>query len=337
MERLRMAVVGAGFMGQLHARTLKECDSAELVAIVDINKEAGEAAAQKLGVKHISKVEEALKDDSIQAYTVALPDRLHVEAASKILLAGRAVLLEKPMADTLEGARKIADAAENGNARLMVAQIMRFDPRYATAAESIRNGKIGDLVHAHAQRFSYQDVGFRMRGTSSVMFYLGVHDVDAMQWVTGKKVKSVFARSVSKIMPSRGIDSEDAIFANFLYEDGAIGNISIGWTMPEYIPSGINASIEIVGTEGVIQIDTWDHGLSIINRETITLPDALHWPEVHGKITGNLKDEVLHFVTSVRDGKPFIISVQEAMQAVAVNDAILNSVKTGKLVDVEVL
>lgn len=337
MRRLKMAIVGAGVMGQMHARTVAECDSAELVAIVDLNKAAGEAVAGQYGVRYISSVEEALKDDSIEAYTVALPDRLHVEAASKLLLAGKAVLLEKPMADTLEGARQIAEAAEKGGGRLMVAHIMRFDPRYATAAEAVRSGKIGDLVHAHAKRFSFQEVGIRMRGTSSVCFYLGIHDVDAMQWVTGKKVKSVFARSVSKIMPSHGVSSEDAIFANFLYEDGAIGNIGISWAMPEYMPSGINASLEIVGTKGVLQIDTSDHGLTVINREAVVIPDGLHWPEVHGRITGDLKDEVLHFVTSVRDGKDFIITVQEAMQAVAVNDAILKSAETGKIVDVEAL
>ncbi|MFD0716685.1 Gfo/Idh/MocA family protein [Paenibacillus sp. GCM10027626] len=335
MERLKMAVVGAGVMGQTHARTVAECDSAELVAIVDLNEKLGKEVAQKYGAKYISSVEEAIADESIQAFTVALPDRLHVDASVKILLSGKAVLLEKPMADTLAGAQKIAEAAKKGNARLMVAQIMRFDPRYAQAAESIRKGEIGEIVHVNAKRFSYQEVGIRMRGTSSVMFYLGVHDVDAMQWVTGKKVKSVYARSVSKIMPLHGVNSEDAIFANCLYEDGAIGSLSVSWGIPSYMPSGINAALEIIGTKGVIQIDTSDHGLAIINSEKIVLPDGLHWPEVHGRITGDLKDEVQHFVTSVRDNKPFIISVEEALQTVALNDAILKSAETGEIVEVE--
>lgn len=335
MKRLKMAIIGAGVMGQMHARTVAECDSAELAAIVDLNKEAGEAAAAAFGARYISSIEEALQDESIQAYTVALPDRHHVEAASQVLRKGKAVLLEKPMADTLEGARKIAEAANQGGGRLMVAHLLRFDPRYAVAAEAVRNGKIGDLVHAHAKRFSFQEVGLRMKGSSSVCFYLGVHDIDALQWVTGKKIKSVFARAVSKIMPSHGVNSEDAIFANFEYEDGAIGNVGISWAMPEYMPSGINASLEVVGTKGLLQIDTSDHGLTVINRDAVEIPDGLHWPEVNGNITGDLKDEVLHFVTSVRDNKPFVISVEEAMQAVAVNDAILKSVETGKIVDVE--
>lgn len=328
MDRLKMAVVGAGVMGQLHARTISECDSAELVAIIDLNEELGRKIAEKYGVKYYKHVEEVINTDLIDAYSVVLPDRLHVDVTSKILLAGKSVLLEKPMADTLDGATKIAEAAEKGGGRLMTGHIMRFDARYAGAAEAVRNGEIGDIVHVSAKRFSNIDVGVRMNGKSSVLFYLGIHDVDALQWVTNKKIKKVFARSVSKIMPSYNVESEDAIFANFEYEDGTIGSLGVGWTIPEYMPSSINAGIEIIGTKGVLQVDTSDHGLYIVNEEKVVLPDGMHWPVVNGKIAGNLKDEILHFVTSVRDNKEFVITVSEALAAVSVNDAILKSVET---------
>lgn len=330
-----MAVVGAGVMGQLHARTISECDSAELVAIIDLNEKLGRKVAEEYQVKYYKNVEEVIHTDLIDAFSVVLPDRLHVNVTSKILLAGKSVLLEKPMADTLEGAQKIAQAAEEGNARLMIGHVMRFDARYAGAAEAIRNGEIGDVVHISAKRFSNIDVGVRMNGTSSVLFYLGIHDVDALQWVTNKKIKKVFARSVSKIMPSYQVNSEDAIFANFEYEDGTIGSLGVGWTIPEYMPSSINASIEVIGTKGVIQVDTSDHGLYIVNEEKVVLPDGMHWPVINNKIAGNLKDEILHFVTSVKDNKEFVITVPEALQAVALNDAILKSVEINNEVNVE--
>lgn len=327
MKRLKMGVVGVGVMGQLHAKTINECDSAELVAIVDSNEELGRRIAEEYGVKYYSSIDNALKDDEIEAYSVVLPDRLHVDVTSKILLSGKDVLLEKPMADTLEGAKIIADASKKGGSRLMVAHIMRFDPRYVKAAEVIRNGEIGEVVHVTGKRLSYQDVGIRMNGNSSVLFYLGIHDVDAMQWVVNKKINKVFARSVSKIMPLHNVNSEDAIVASFEYEDGAIGSLTVGWSCPENMPSGINAELEIIGTKGVLSIDTSDHGIRIVRPNGVELPDGLHWPEVYGRISGNLKDEILHFVTSVRDGKKFVISVEEAMNAVAVNDAILKSIE----------
>jgi predicted dehydrogenase len=334
-DRLRVAVVGAGFMGELHARTYAECDSAELVAIADPNVEVGLDVAKNYGARHVADVQDLLDDGNVHAFTVALPDRMHVEVTSRILEAGKAVLLEKPMADTLEGARRIAEAEQRGGGRLMVGHILRFDPRYVGAAEAVANGQVGDPVHITGTRFSPREVGERLAGSSSVCFYLGVHDVDAIQWVTGKRVSSVYSRAVSKIMPLAGVDSEDSIFSTCEFEDGSIGALHFGWSVPPYMPSAINARLEVFCTEGVIKLDVHDHGLHVIAPSGITLPDGLHWPEVNGRIRGDLAAEVLHFVTSVRDDQEFVVSVPEAMRAVAVNDAILRSVESGRPESVE--
>jgi predicted dehydrogenase len=338
VERVKVAVVGgSGFMGNLHAKVTQESDSAELVAIVDLNETLGKKAAERYNTRYVQNVDELIADNSAETFIVALPDRLHVDMTVKLLKAGKNVLLEKPMADTLEGARKIAAAEKEGAGRLMIGQLLRFDPRYAQAAQAVLNGEIGDVVHVSAKRYSLRSVGIRMNGKSSVCFYLGIHDVDAMQWVAGKKIKNVFARAVSKVMPEHGVQSEDAIFATFEYEDGTIGSLNISWALPDYVGGGISAGIDIVGTKGILKVDTTDHGLNIQNESGYSLPDGLHWPEVYGQTTGDLKEEVNHFVTAVRDGKPFRISVKEAMQAVAVNDAVLKSVETGTIVEVETI
>lgn len=322
-------------MGELHARTYAECDSAELVAIVDPNAEVGSAVAERYGARHVGDVQELLDDGTVQAFTVALPDRMHVEVTSQILSAGKAVLLEKPMADTLEGARRIADAEQTGGGRLMVGHLLRFDPRYVGAAQAIAAGEVGDPVHVTGTRFSPREVGERMAGSSSVCFYLGVHDVDAIQWVSGKRVTSVYSRAVSKIMPLAGVDSEDSIFSTCEFEDGTIGSLHFGWTVPPQMPSAINARLEVYGTEGVVKLDVHDHGLQVVAPSGVEFPDGLHWPEVNGLIAGDLAAEVLHFVTCVRDDKEFVVPVSDAMRAVAVNDAILRSVESGKPETVE--
>lgn len=334
-DRVKVAVVGAGFMGEMHARTVAESDAAELVAIVDLNEKLGKEVAERYNARFVQNVDDLLAEQTVNTFIVALPDRLHVETTSKLLRAGCNVLLEKPMADTLEGARKIAAAEKEGGGRLMIGQLMRFDPRYEQAAKAIAGGAIGDVVHVSAKRYSLRNVGIRMNGKSSVCFYLGIHDVDALQWIVGKRITNVYSRAVSKVMPAHGVNSEDAIFSSFVFEDGAIGTLGISWALPDYVGGGINAGFEIVGTKGTIKVDTNDHGLAVTNESGFALPDALHWPEVYGNITGDLKEEVNHFIIAVRDGKPFRISVEEAMRAVAVNDAILKSAETGALVDVE--
>lgn len=332
---LRIAVVGVGFMGQLHARTIAECDSATFAAAVDVNEELGRSVAERHAAAYYRDIASALSDPGIDAFVVALPDRLHVEAACALLEAGKPVLLEKPMAHSLEAARQIAEAAERGGARLMVGQILRFDPRYVGAARAVADGLIGEPIHAKAGRITGRVVGTRMNGTSSVLFYLGVHDADAIQWVTGRSIRRVYSRAVSKLMPSLGVQSEDAILSVVDFEDGTVGQLFNGWTRTNTDPIGIDGRLEVHGSEGVVEIDVRDHGLKIYGPSGLILPDGLHWPEINGRIGGDLAAEVQHFARAVQDGTPFVLSVSEAMRAVAVNDAILRSVESGRPEDVE--
>jgi predicted dehydrogenase len=332
-----IAVVGSGFMGQLHARTVSESPAANLAAIVDLNEAVGRPAAEKFGTTYYPSVTEALKDESIDAYIVALPDKLHHDASVQLLEAGKPVLLEKPMAHTLEVARRIAAAADRGGARLLIGQIMRHDPRYAGAAAAVAAGKIGEPLHLAAGRIADRGVGTRMRGTSSALFYVGIHDVDAVQWVTGLRITRVYSRAVSKLMPSLGVQSEDAILSVVDLENGAVGELFAGWSRPLDNPITIDGRLEIFGTEGVVEIDVRDHGLKVYGKNAFELPDALHWPEVNGRIGGDLAAEIAHFVEAITTGNPFVISVEEAMRAVAVNDAILRSVESGQPEDVEIV
>lgn len=330
MAKIRIAVVGGGFMGALHARTIKESEVAELSAIIDLNEAVGRATAESCGTAWLASIDDALAAAAADAFVIALPDKLHETITVALLEAGKAVLVEKPMAHTLEAAQNIARAAQAGGGRLLAAHILRFDPRYVQAADAVRAGAIGEPVHASSGRFSTRNIGERMNGSSSVLFYLGVHDVDALQWISGSNIESVFSRRVSKLMPAAGVNSEDAIFTTVQMSNGMAGHLHAGWTLPLDTPTGIWARTEIFGTEGMIDLDVRDHGLRIHSRGHISLPDGLHWPEVNGILMGDLAEEIRHFATATRDDKDYIMSVDEALRAVAVNDAILRSVASGR-------
>lgn len=326
---IKVAVVGAGFMGSLHASCVANNPRIKLAAIVDSNTDAGIALAERYGAQYFPSVTDALNGE-IDAFIVALPDRAHVAATVEILQAGCPVLVEKPLADTLEGARAIASAANATGSRIMVGHILRFDPRYAAAAESVRRGDIGEVVHVMAGRLGTRNIGMKLNGSSSVCFYIGVHDVDAIQWITGTTIERVYSRSVSKIMPIQGVDSEDAIFSTLELRGGAIGSLFNGWSRPNNGPFVIDGRFELVGTEGTLEIDVRDHGFKILGPDGYRIPDGLHWPEVNGQIVGDLTLEVDHFFSCIISGAPFVQSIEEAMGAVAVNDAILRSVVSGK-------
>ncbi len=329
MGKLGIAVIGAGFMGRLHAQAIAESDVCELIGVVDVSREAGEPVAERFGVPYAASVDALAR--RADAYVVAVPDRLHEDIVCALLDAGKAVLVEKPMAHSLDAARAMAEAERRGGGRLLVGHILRFDPRYVEAAAAVRAGRIGEPVHATSGRFTTRDVGLRMNGTSSPCFYLGIHDVDALQWISGAEIRTVYSRAVSKLMPSLGVRSDDAIFTTCGMTNGMSGQLYCGWTLPSAVPTGIWARTEVIGTAGVIDLDVRDHGLRILSHEQWRLPDALHWPEIDGRITGDLFEEIRHFALAVRNGTPFAIGTAEAMRAVAVNDAILRSTGSGRV------
>ena len=335
-DMIKVAVVGAGFMGSLHASCVANNPRAKRVAVVDVNANAGTALAERYGAQYFPSVSDVL-NAQVDAFIVALPDRLHVAAAVEILQAGGPVLVEKPLADTLEGARAIASAARATSSRIMAGHILRFDPRYAAAAESVRRGDIGDIVHVTAGRFGTRNIGMKLKGSSSVCFYIGVHDVDAIQWITGTRIERVYSRSVSKIMPLQGVDSEDAILSTLDLTGGAIGSLFNGWSRPDSGPFVIDGRFELMGTKGTLEIDVRDHGLRILGPDGYRIPDGLHWPEVNGHIVGDLAAEVDHFLSCIASDAPFTQSIEEAMGAVAVNDAILRSVVSGNPEAVEII
>jgi predicted dehydrogenase len=336
--KLRVAVVGAGFIGQLHARVISESPLAQLAAIVDVDQDVAERVASNFGVAWHRSVDAICEDRAVDAAIVAVPDTAHEEPATRLLHAGKAVLLEKPIAHTLDVALHIAEAARSSRSRLMVGHILRFDPRYAGAAAQVAEGVVGQPLHVTAGRFTFRDVGTRMAGRSSPCFYLGIHDIDAMQWVTGRKITRLFALAVTTEVPDiSGPPGDDAIFATCELEGGVVGNLQFGWTLPNNFPSGINARLEVVGTAGTVAVDTHDHGLRVVGTAGMTLPDALHWPQTNQRISGDLADEVNHFVVSVCDDQDFLVPVADALRNVAVNDAIIRSIKSHAAETVELV
>jgi predicted dehydrogenase len=321
-------------MGRLHAKAIVDSDLAALTAVVDVDRGA-RRLADAHGARYHASIEALLDADDIDGFVVCLPDRAHVETACALLEAGHAVLLEKPMADTLKGALQIAEASRRGNARLLVAHILRFDPRYALAAAAVAEGQLGDVLHMSSGRLGVRDIGRRLDGSSSVLFYLGVHDVDLIQWISGKRIVRVSSLAASTLMPALGVDSEDVIVTNAELEDGVVAQLYAGWTLRSDTPSPINARTTVVGSEGALEVDVRDHGLRMHTSAGWELPDGLHWPQVHGRTQGDLAEQLRHFVVAVTRGEPFQMDLADAVSTTAVNDAILRAVRTRRPEEVE--
>jgi predicted dehydrogenase len=327
---LRMGVIGLGFMGGLHARLWHELPHTRLVAVADIDEATGQALARTYGCAFHQDSADLLARDDIDAVSIVTPDRLHVAPAMAAAAAGKHILLEKPMAHDGAAAAEIAAAVDRHDVRLMVAHVLRFDPRYVQLRAAADPAQLGDPIHLRAKRNSVRSLAQRLGSNSSVLYYLGVHDIDMLQWVARSPITRVYAQKVQKL--SNG--NEDALYAVLNFANGAIGTLDYSWAWPDGLPNGYWVHFEAVGTKGASFLEVRDQGLHIVTADGSQGADTHLWPEINGEITGILKDELMHFATAVLKDRPFVQDWREAEDAIRVIDAIFASIDSAAPVDV---
>lgn len=321
VTRLRVGVIGLGFFGERHARIYSALPGAELIAVCDASRARAHAMGRMLGVAAVTNAAELLARDDVDAVSICLPDRLHGDVAVAAARAGKAILLEKPLAHDYETARRIVEAVEDASVRLMVGHILRFDPRYVQVHDAAAAERLGQPIHLRAKRNSTRATAARLGKASSILFYMGVHDVDAMQWICRSPIARVYAQKIEVL----GHGNEDALYAVLNFENGAVGSLDYSWAWPDGLMNGYRAAFEIVGTRSAAYLDVSDQGFAIVSDTAMTGGDTHLWPEINGRIVGDLADELAHFVDAVSSGRPFVQHHREALAAIPVLDALRRS------------
>lgn len=327
---LKMGVIGLGFMGSLHARLWHELPHTALVAVADIDAAAGKAVADLYGCACYQDAAELLALSGIDAVSIVTPDRLHVAPVVAAAAAKKHILLEKPMAHDAAAAVEIAAAVERHGVRLMVAHVLRFDPRYVQLRAAADPAQLGEPIHLRAKRNSVRSLAQRLGSNSSILYYLGVHDIDMLQWVARSPITRVYAQKVQKL--SNG--NEDALYAVLNFANGAIGTLDYSWAWPDGLPNGYWVHFEVVGTKAASFLEVRDQGLHIVTAEGTNGADTHLWPDINGQITGILKDELMHFATALLENRPFVQPYADALDAIRVIDALFKSIETGAPIDV---
>lgn len=328
--RLKVGVIGLGFFGSRHARVFHDHPAADLIAVAELDPTRLAETISATGAAGYSDYRELLALSELQAVSICLPDRQHEEAAVAAARAGKAILLEKPLAHTAEAARRIVAAVEQSGGRLMVGHILRFDARYVQVFHAARPENLGQPIHLRAKRNAIRSVARRLGASSSILFYMGVHDVDAMQWIGRSKITKVYAQKQATL----GTGNEDALYAVLNFENGAIGSLDYSWAWPDGLMNGFRSAFEIVGTRSAAALDVSDQGLSFVTDSATTGGDTHLWPEINDRIAGGLADEIAHFVTATLAGAPYRQHYREAFDAIPVLDALAESARRAQPVAV---
>lgn len=327
MEKLRVGVIGAGFIGSLHARIYYENPLAELVAIADVNKDVARSIGEKFDCDYYDDYLNLINRDDIDAIDICVPEDFHVEVALAVANAKKNFLIEKPIAKTYKEAIEIIKAVEKNDVRIMVGQVLRFDPRYVQLNESIKQGELGTISSMSFRRINSSETPKRLKGKVSFFYYMGVHDIDWMlEYNKGATATEVYAKSNSII--NKNLD-QDAVFVIVTFDNGSIGHLELNWSYPENGICGFKSTADIIGTKGAGFVNVQDQGLLMAFPEEAYYPDTLHWPEYNGRINGDLKEEINHFINATLEGKDYLVDTNNAVRSIAIIDAAMKSLRTG--------
>jgi UDP-N-acetylglucosamine 3-dehydrogenase len=236
-------VIGAGAMGRNHARAYREVAGAELVAVVDVDPDRAAEIAGLHGARAYSDYREMLEREHPSGVSIVVPTRDHFQVATDALDRGCHVLVEKPIASTIEEAEKLVEAARIADRVLMVGHIERFNPAIVELKNRLDAGQLGRIYQAKASRLGpfpnrVRDVG--------VVVDLATHDLDIIRYLAGSEPVRAFAETKREIHTSH----EDMLSGLVRFENGVLGVLEINWLTPTKI-----RELTVTGERGMFQAD----------------------------------------------------------------------------------
>ncbi|MGD7705460.1 Gfo/Idh/MocA family protein [Microlunatus sp. Y2014] len=305
---MRLAVVGLGWMGMLHARTLSGLPDVTVIG-VEVDPTAAAAAAHELGIEVVDTVAAAL--DRCDAVVVALPDHLHVDATITALAAAKPVLVEKPLATSSADGQRILAADEAG--RLMVGHVLRFDERLRELKRRLDAGALGELRYVRIHRSNSVASGERIGARASVLEFLGVHDLDLLLWLTGQDVTGVTANARRAFT-----DNWDVVTAGLTLSGGTLAQLENHWLIHRASARGCLAGVELFGDRGTALVDlsTDELQLTTDDEPRTKFVDSRNWTHDPGVQGGSLRRQDAAFLDAVRTGAPMPITGADGLRAV---------------------
>ena len=273
MGRVRLAVVGAGLIGEKHARLVSGHSGTKLVGVCDVDVKH-RSTADALGVPFYQHVEELLERERPEGAIVATPNHLHASVAEVCARQAVHILVEKPIGDTLEAASRIVEVAEKNEVQVLVGQHRRHNPLIREARTIVKDGTLGKLVAvsmlwALLKPADYFAVGWRSRRPGGGPIFINlIHELDTLRFICGE-ISQVCALASAAV---RKFAVEDSMSLSLAFENGALGSVVASdatpapWSYeatsgenPYYFSSDENC-YHFLGTLGSLafpQLDLW--------------------------------------------------------------------------------
>jgi UDP-N-acetylglucosamine 3-dehydrogenase len=309
---IKVGVIGTGAMGQNHVRIYSEMENVELAGISDVDQKRVEAMAAQFKTKAFTDYKKMLAE-GLDAVSVVVPTKLHTQVVLDALDLGTHILVEKPIADTAENAELMIEAAKKAGKILMVGHIERFNPAVIKLKEIMDSGTLGKIVSISTKRVGPYNPRIRDVG---VILDIGVHDIDIISYLYGKKISSVYAIAGADIH-----SFEDHASIILRMDHNFAGVVETNWLTPHKV-----RQLTAIGLKGVAYLD-------YINQ-TVQLHDNEWIRKAKVEPSEPLKNELKYFVDCVAKGKDPKPCGEDGKHALEVAMAAIRSYREERLIEV---
>lgn len=326
---MKVAIIGCGGMGNVHALSYVNMPDVKLVGVCDTDFKLAQELSTKTGARAFTSFEAMMEETDFDVISVTLPSYLHKEYTLKAAEAGKHVICEKPLALNLEDAEAMIQCCEQNGVRLFVGHVVRFFPEYVQMKQAIDEGKLGRVGVAHAKRIGSHPGNLRpwfydADKSGGVIADLMIHDIDFLRWAVGE-VKSVYGLN-------QRVNDIDYALVTLLFENGAVANLEAFWGYQ----GPFQTAVEIAGSKGIIRSDSQKSSSLQICKAPSDSEDRrfAEVPQSPG-FSSPYDLEIAHFIQSIRDGSESIVTANDAYKALEITMAALESVRTGKSVQLQ--
>jgi scyllo-inositol 2-dehydrogenase (NAD+) len=304
LSRFRLAIVGAGRAGMVHATNAAQwLGTAELACVVETDEARAREVSAELGVHAYPTLEHALAHDLFEGVVITTPTPTHRDLTVLATAAGKHVLCEKPLALTVSDCDEMIACAEDACVVLQVGFVRRFQPEFVEAKRRIDAGEIGlPMVVKSLTRGPGLPPAWALdlRRSNGMLAEVNSHDFDCVRWLVGSDIERVYTEIANFKGEARGVDVEnfyDNAVVTLRFESGALGTID--GTCPADV--GYDARTEVLGTEGLIVIGQHQATslLEIRTRGKGEVPTYASWPQ---RFEWGYREELRSFVEAAVHG-----------------------------------
>jgi predicted dehydrogenase len=346
LNKTRIAVAGAGYIGQAHMGVAQNSASCALSAVVDPSPAAADIAA-KAGVPLYRSLAELIEKDRPEGVVLATPNALHVEHAMVCMQAGLPMLLEKPIAVTVAEGEALVAAADKARARILIGHHRAHSPILAKACEVVASGQLGKLVAVMGSATFFKpdiyfaDAPWRSQPGGGPILLNMIHEVHSLRMLCGEIVAvQAFASHAT-----RGFPVEDTVAINLRFANGALGSFMLSDTAAcprsweqtsqenQAYPSYADEDCYVItGTNGSLSVPT-------MRLKTYPRPqDRSWWKSFEEGVVGMLRDDPLkhqieHFGALVRGEAEPLVSARDGLKNLRITEAIAEAATTGRVIE----